>query len=112
MSEHPINGVGAPEPTTEMPFQAPPQQHPGESPAESPAEPPTRAFAGFRTERRVHGPGGREPLPPTAPAPGGMPPWDSTPVTGIPRMDPTAYGAYYNGPAEAPPARPGSDVSL
>jgi MinD-like ATPase involved in chromosome partitioning or flagellar assembly len=39
-----------------------------------------------------------------APPPAGMPPWDSTPVTGIPRMDPTAYGAYYNGPTEAPPA--------
>jgi MinD-like ATPase involved in chromosome partitioning or flagellar assembly len=30
-----------------------------------------------------------------------MPPWDPTPVTGIPRVDPTAYGAYYGGPAEA-----------
>ena len=29
--------------------------------------------------------------------PAGMPPWDSTPVTGIPRVDPTAFGAYYNG---------------
>ena len=26
-----------------------------------------------------------------------MPPWDSTPVTGIPRVDPTGYGAYYTG---------------
>jgi MinD-like ATPase involved in chromosome partitioning or flagellar assembly len=33
-----------------------------------------------------------------------MPPWDPTPVTGIPRVDPTAFGAYYTGPAEAPPA--------
>lgn len=33
-----------------------------------------------------------------------MPPWDSTPVTGIPRVDPTAYGAYYTGP-EAPPTQ-------
>jgi MinD-like ATPase involved in chromosome partitioning or flagellar assembly len=32
-----------------------------------------------------------------------MPPWDPTPVTGIPRVDPTAFGAYYNGPADAPP---------
>jgi MinD-like ATPase involved in chromosome partitioning or flagellar assembly len=32
-----------------------------------------------------------------------MPPWDSTPVTGIPRVDPMAFGAYYNGPADAPP---------
>ncbi|WP_019699685.1 MinD/ParA family ATP-binding protein, partial [Mycobacterium avium] len=41
---------------------------------------------------------------PTAPRPGGMPPWDSTPVTGIPRVDPTAYGAYYAGP-DAPPTQ-------
>ena len=33
-----------------------------------------------------------------------MPPWDSTPVTGIPRVDPTAYGAYYTGP-DAPPTQ-------
>nr|WP_264034045.1 MinD/ParA family protein [Mycobacterium interjectum] len=67
---------------------------------------PTRAFAGFRTERRVPPAEGREAAPSTAagpaPARGGMPPWDSTPVTGIPRVDPTAYGAYYNGPSEAP----------
>jgi MinD-like ATPase involved in chromosome partitioning or flagellar assembly len=103
VSEHPT-GVGAPEQsTTQVPSQAPPQQYPGEPPAESNAEAPTRAFAGFRTERRVHE--RREPAPPAAPAPGGMPPWASTPVTGIPRMDPTAFGAYYNGPAEAPPAQ-------
>ena len=35
-----------------------------------------------------------------------MPPWDSTPVTGIPRVDPTAFGAYYNGPADAPTPQP------
>jgi MinD-like ATPase involved in chromosome partitioning or flagellar assembly len=34
-----------------------------------------------------------------------MPPWDPTPVTGIPRVDPTAFGAYYSGPAEAPRAQ-------
>ena len=32
-----------------------------------------------------------------------MPPWESTPVTGIPRVDPTAFGAYYSSPADAPP---------
>jgi MinD-like ATPase involved in chromosome partitioning or flagellar assembly len=42
--------------------------------------------------------------PPTAPGPAPMPPWDSTPATGIPRVDPTAFGAYYSGPADAPPA--------
>ncbi|WP_231983711.1 MinD/ParA family protein [Mycobacterium sp. E2733] len=75
-------------------------------------EAPTRAFAGFRTERRVAGPERREAAPPTTPRPAGMPPWDATPVTGIARVDPTAYGAYYNGPADAPPpqapARPES----
>jgi MinD-like ATPase involved in chromosome partitioning or flagellar assembly len=106
VSEHPT-GVGAPEqPTTQVPSQAPPQQDFAEPSADSGAEAPTRAFAGFRTERRVHGPQRREPVPPPAPAPVAMPPWDSTPVTGIPRMDPTAYGAYYTGPAEAPPAAP------
>jgi MinD-like ATPase involved in chromosome partitioning or flagellar assembly len=76
---------------------------------DSGAEAPTRAFAGFRTERRVPAAERRDAAPSTtagpAPARGGMPPWDSTPVTGIPRVDPTAYGAYYNGPAEAPPTR-------
>jgi MinD-like ATPase involved in chromosome partitioning or flagellar assembly len=98
VSEHPSTGVGEPE-QTQRPSAA--QQHSGEPPAESHAEAPTRAFAGFRTQRRVHE--RQEPAPPAALAPAGTPPWDSTPVTGIPRMDPTAYGAYYNGPAQAPP---------
>lgn len=94
MSEHPTTGVGAPDqPTTQMPPQGPP---PGDQPAEGAGEAPTRAFAGFRTERR--------PERPTSPVPAGMPPnWDTTPATGIARVDPTAYGAYYNGPADAPP---------
>jgi MinD-like ATPase involved in chromosome partitioning or flagellar assembly len=92
VSDHPT-GAGAPEqPTTQLP----PQQYPAE-PAESGGEAPTRAFAGFRTERRVPASERREPAPPA-----GMPPWDHTPVTGIPRVDPTAFGAYYNGPADAP----------
>nr|WP_231964361.1 MULTISPECIES: MinD/ParA family protein [unclassified Mycobacterium] len=85
----------------------PPARQSGEPPADS-GDAPTRAFAGFRTERRVPPVERREAAPSTAagpaPARGPMPPWDSTPVTGIPRVDPTAYGAYYNGPAEAPPA--------
>jgi len=101
VSEHPTTGVGAPEqPTTQMP----PQQRPAEPPADSGAEAPTRAFAGFRTERRIPGSERRETVPPKASAPARMPPWDPTPVTGIPRVDPTAFGAYYNGPGEAPPA--------
>jgi MinD-like ATPase involved in chromosome partitioning or flagellar assembly len=86
-----------------------PPQQPAEPTAEG-GEAPTRAFAGFRTERRVPGPERRQAAAPTAPGgvPAGMPPWDSTPATGIARVDPTAYGAYYDGPskgpAEAPPA--------
>jgi MinD-like ATPase involved in chromosome partitioning or flagellar assembly len=99
VSDHPTTGVGAPEPPTTQTPPEPPAAEPGD-------EAPTRAFAGFRTERRVPGPERRQAAAPTAPgpAPAGMPPWDPTPVTGIPRVDPTAFGAYYNGPAEAPPA--------
>ncbi|APT12852.1 MinD/ParA family ATP-binding protein [Mycobacterium avium] len=107
MSEHPTAGVGAPE---EQTTQIPPAAAAGDDKkdaAEPQPEPggdaPTKAFAGFRTERRVPAPE-REPAPPTAPRPAGMPPWDSTPVTGIPRVDPTAYGAYYAGP-DAPPTQ-------
>jgi MinD-like ATPase involved in chromosome partitioning or flagellar assembly len=31
-----------------------------------------------------------------------MPPWDSTPITGMPRVDPAGFGGYYGGPADAP----------
>ena len=100
MTEHPTSGVGAPEqPTTQIPPQtaSAAAAHEGaEAEAESGgsgADAPTRAFAGFRTERRVPGPERQQAAPPTAPRPSGMPLWDSTPVTGIPRVDPTAYGA-------------------
>ncbi|HKI40163.1 MAG: AAA family ATPase [Mycobacterium sp.] len=106
MSDHPTSGVGAPEPPTTQRSGAP--QQPADPPADSGAEAPTRAFAGFRTERRPPGPAGRGTAPPTAPRPAGMPPWDSTPATGIARVDPTAFGAYYDGPAEPPPPRDGS----
>jgi len=103
VSDEPTTGGGAPDhPTAQLPPQQPP---PGEQQAGDGGEAPTRAFAGFRTERRVHGPERREPAPPASPAPAGMAHWDSTPVTGIPRVDPTAYGAYYNGPADAPPTK-------
>lgn len=101
MSDHPTTGVGAPEPpTTQMPPQQPAEAAEG-------GEAPTRAFAGFRTERRVPAPERRHAAAPTAPGgvPAGMPPWEPTPATGIARVDPTAFGAYYNGPAEAPPAQ-------
>ncbi|HEY2500786.1 MAG TPA: AAA family ATPase [Mycobacterium sp.] len=100
MSDQPTTGVGAHEhPTTELPQ---PDERAGESSADS-GDAPTRAFAGFRTERPVPGHERRETAAPTSGAPAGMPPWESTPVTGIPRVDPTAFGAYYNGPADAPP---------
>ena len=103
MSDHRTTGVDAPDQQT---TQISLPQH-AEPPSESGGdEAPTRAFAGFRTERRVPGAERRQAAPPTAagPAPAGMPPWDPTPVTGMPRVDPTAYGAYYNGADEAPPA--------
>jgi len=100
VSDQTTSGVGAPEhPTTEM-SQTPAQQYSGEPPAT--ADAPTRAFAGFRTERRAAGPERHEGAPPTAPPPPRLPSWDSTPITGIPRVDPTAFGAYYNGRPDAP----------
>ncbi|MEE6135389.1 AAA family ATPase [Mycobacterium sp. 050128] len=102
MAEQSSSGVGAPEhPTADLNPQE--QQSAGETSSDPNAEAPTRAFAGFRTERRVTATERREA---PAPPPAGMPPWDSTPVTGIPRVDPTAYGAYYNGPSEAPAQAP------
>ena len=80
--------------------QLPPAPYPGESRAESGDEAPTRAFAGFRTEQRRPAADARAAAPPTAPA--GMPPWESTPVTGIPRVDPAGFGDYHGGPADAP----------
>ena len=98
MSEHPTTDIGAPdEPTTQMPPAPPAAEGAGD-------DAPTRTFAGFRTERRVPAPERREAEPPAMPRPAGMPPWDSTSVTAIPRVDPTAYGAYYTGPLDAPPA--------
>jgi MinD-like ATPase involved in chromosome partitioning or flagellar assembly len=106
VSDQTTSGVGAPEhPTTEM-AQKPAQQYSGEPPEA--ADAPTRAFAGFRTERRTAAAERHEGAPPTAPPPPGPPSWDSTPITGIPRVDPTAFGAYYNGrpdvPAQSQPA--------
>jgi len=96
------NGID--HPTTQLPpptpSQLPPAPYAGESPAEPGGEAPTRAFAGFRTEQRRPAPDARAVAPPTAPAV--MPPWDSTPITGIPRVDPAGFGGYYGGPAEVP----------
>jgi len=94
VSEDPTTSAGTPEqPTSQLSPQEPSQQHTGD-------DSPTRAFAGFRTERRQ--PADRPaPPPPTSPVPAGMPHWDNTPPTGITRVDPTAYGAYYAGPVDA-----------
>ncbi|MCV6971891.1 MinD/ParA family ATP-binding protein [Mycobacterium bohemicum] len=109
MSDH--SGVGAPEPPT---TQLPPRQ-PADPLADS-GDSPTRSFAGFRTERRPPAPEARPTAPPTTPGHPGMPPWDPTPATGIARVDPTAFGAYYTGPVEAPrsgelPAAPRTPAS-
>jgi MinD-like ATPase involved in chromosome partitioning or flagellar assembly len=101
VADHPTTGQGTPgHPTTQLPTQAPPpHQHPGEPPPESGghanAQANTQAFAGFRT-RRVPGPG----------RPQQPPPWDPTPTTGITRVDPTAFGAYYSAPPQGPPGGP------
>ncbi|SOJ53278.1 ESX-1 secretion-associated protein EspI [Mycobacterium simulans] len=107
MSEHPTTGVGAPQGSAEKggadhpTMELPPQPHHSEAPADSGGEAPTRSFAGFRTERRKSAPDTA--AAPTA-ASGESPQWDPSPdtgpLTGIPRVDPTAYGAYYGGPAE------------
>ncbi|WP_085981525.1 MinD/ParA family ATP-binding protein [Mycobacterium parascrofulaceum] len=103
VSDHPTTGVGAPDqPTTQLPPQAE-STSPDDQPESDGGDAPTRAFAGFRTERRPAAP--REAAPPTTARPAGMPPWDATPVTGIQRVDPTAYGAYYTGPADALPTQ-------
>lgn len=115
MSEHPTPAVGAPQvysadgagqnagsdqPTTQLPA-VPPAEHGA----------PTRAFAGFRTERRgsaasdsTVGSASMTPPPQPVELPHGRPQWEAGPttgpVTGITRVDPTAYGAYYPGPPD------------
>jgi MinD-like ATPase involved in chromosome partitioning or flagellar assembly len=119
MSDHPTTGVeairtyepgrgsaGIDHPTTQLPPHPPAPPYPGEPIAEPGGETPTRAFAGFRTERRQPGPDPRAVVPATSPA--GMPPWDSTPMTGMPRADPAGFGGYYGRSADglAPPVEP------
>ncbi|BDB40417.1 MULTISPECIES: MinD/ParA family ATP-binding protein [Mycobacterium] len=113
MAEHPTPGVGAPR-VHQGDGDASPDQPTMQIPAvphEAVGETPTRAFAGFRTERRVPGAtdstvGSASMVPP--PQPVGVaaerPQWDAGPNTGpvsaATRVDPTAYGAYYPGPAD------------
>jgi len=108
VSEHTTAGVGAPEDHddggTEHPtMQLPPQSYEGEPPPES-GETPTRAFAGFRPERRAPGPDPYGAAPQTGPIE--SPRWDPTgPVTGLP-VDPAGFGGYHGGPVEGPVAPP------
>jgi MinD-like ATPase involved in chromosome partitioning or flagellar assembly len=100
VADHPTTGQGTPaHPTTQLPSQAPPSHpRPGEPSAESAGDANTQAFAGFRTRRP---PAPNRPQQP--PPPAGMPPWgDPAPTTGIARVDPTAFGAYYSGPSLGP----------
>ncbi|MDP7737083.1 MinD/ParA family ATP-binding protein [Mycobacterium paragordonae] len=117
MSEHPTPGAGAPRvhpgngEGTGSPNVSPDQPTTEFKPAaDAVGEAPTRAFSGFRTERRNTP---AEPGPaPHQTAELERPQWDAGPttgpVTGVTRVDPTAYGAYYPGPPETPstPERP------
>ncbi len=94
MSDHPTPGTGvAPgredHPTTHLPPQPP------QPPAN---EPPTKAFAGFRTERRFsEGQTRAVPPPETRAEPRA---WAATPHKGLPRVvdSPSqTYGGYYGG---------------
>ncbi|WP_134426504.1 MinD/ParA family ATP-binding protein [Mycobacterium ulcerans] len=112
VSDHPSAGVGASNayqgeggkdhPTIQLPPvpHQPPQL--GEPPVAGGSDAPTRAFAGFRTERRSAARAEGAEAPDVAQWESGP---DTGPVAGLPRVDPTAYGAYYNGPPE-PPAEP------
>ncbi|WP_372516301.1 MinD/ParA family ATP-binding protein [Mycobacterium shinjukuense] len=110
MTEHPT--MGAPRgyddnATTDHPtIQLPAQPYAGAPPPETGAETAGRGFAGYRTEPVAAAPKPGGPPPPGPPA--DPPPWDSAPATGSltgpPRVDPTAYGAYHPGPVQTPPA--------
>ena len=114
MSEHPTPGAGAPRVHPGSGEGAGAQVNPDQptaefQPAADPvAEAPTRAFSGFRTERRspAADPAPARPAPPPQTADLERPQWDPGPTTGpvtsVRRVDPTAYGAYYPGPPEAP----------
>jgi MinD-like ATPase involved in chromosome partitioning or flagellar assembly len=87
-------------PTTELPPQ-PPAGEPPAGPRNSEAE--TKAFAGFRTERRISESQTRGVPPPTTRAEPRA--WAATPAKGLPRVvdapPPPTYGGYYGG---QPPA--------
>ena len=100
MSDHPTydanSGGPGDHPTSELPPHQPPPP-----PA---ADPPTRAFAGFRTERRFSdGSTQNAPLPETRAEPRA---WAETPYQGLPRVVESprrVYGNYGGPPPAAPP---------
>jgi MinD-like ATPase involved in chromosome partitioning or flagellar assembly len=103
VSEHPTQNAGVSHghedhPTTQLPPQPPPQQA---------SEPPTRAFAGFRTERRFSEAQTRGVPPPET----GVEPraWAATPYQGLPRVVDSPRRVYgnYGGP---PPSASQADA--
>lgn len=109
MSDHPSHSgnTGASRgredhPTTELPPHAPPPVQ----------EPPTRAFAGFRTERRFSETATQHaPLPETREEPRA---WAATPYQGLPRVvdsPPRVYGNYGGPPPSASQADAGRPES-
>jgi len=107
--DHPTQSANAGEsrgredhPTTELPPQPPPP------PAH---EAPTRAFAGFRAERRFGEAVTRGVPPPETRAEPRA--WAATPHKGVPRVvdSPSqSYGGYYGGPPAAAPTNTGPPV--
>jgi MinD-like ATPase involved in chromosome partitioning or flagellar assembly len=106
VSDHPTQSANAGEsrgredhPTTELQPQPPlPPAH----------EAPTRAFAGFRSERRFGEAATRGVPPPETRAEPRA--WAATPHKGVPRVvdSPSqSYGGYYGGPPSAPPTNTG-----
>jgi MinD-like ATPase involved in chromosome partitioning or flagellar assembly len=100
VSDHPTydanSGGPGDHPTSELP--------PHQPPPPPVADPPTRAFAGFRTERRFSdGSTQNAPLPETRAEPRA---WAETPYQGLPRVVESprrVYGNYGGPPPAAPP---------
>jgi MinD-like ATPase involved in chromosome partitioning or flagellar assembly len=98
VSDHPTEGAGLPRgPESHPTTQLPPQPHPGE-PSPSGPDAPTRAFAGFRNQRRSPGnpPRGAAP-PPPRPEPRA---WTATPARGLPQVVDSPQYNYYGPPTE------------
>ncbi len=104
MSDHPTEGAGLPRghenhPTTQLP----PQPQPGQPGVPGP-DAPTRAFTGFRTQRRMPGNQDRGfAAPPPRPEPRA---WTATPARGVPHLADSPQYNYYGPPTEAAPQAP------